>query len=156
MRRASLAIAAVAGVFLLGACGTQTTSSGDGSGSSPSATQETTPPAQKTTSPVQKTKPHVADKVVFKVWGKAPSGVDITYGSDSDNRDASTGNLPVMKKLKVTEDAEYYALTAQLNGSGDISCSVTIGKEVAKGHASGSFNICDAQLSRGLMGGWEK
>ncbi|MGW7258347.1 hypothetical protein [Streptomyces sp. NPDC054834] len=100
-----------------------------------------------------------ADTVVFKVWGTAPSGaagpLDITYGSDSDNRqghwkqDGFTATLPLHK------GALYYSLTAQLAGSGDIHCSVTIGGTTKTGHASGGYNICSAQLNSGFDGDWE-
>ncbi|MET9891104.1 hypothetical protein ABZZ47_12960 [Streptomyces sp. NPDC006465] len=92
-------------------------------------------------------------KVVFKVWGSAPAGVDITYGSDSDNRDGS--GLPMTKTLTLDSDAMYYHISAQLQGGGDINCSVTVDGETKKGHASGSYNICMAQLNSGLLGGWD-
>ncbi|MGW6210522.1 hypothetical protein [Streptomyces sp. NPDC055109] len=37
-----------------------------------------------------------------------------------------------------------YSLTAQLQGSGDIHCSVTVAGNTKKGHASGGDNICNA------------
>lgn len=92
-------------------------------------------------------------KVVFKVWGSAPSGVNTTYGSDSDNRDGS--GLPMTRTLTVNDDALYYSVSAQLQGGGDINCSVTVGGETKKGHASGGYNICMVQLSSGLVGGWD-
>ncbi|MGV9991375.1 hypothetical protein [Streptomyces sp. NPDC003374] len=49
----------------------------------------------------------------------------------------------------------YYSVTAQLQGSGDINCSVTIGDKTKKGHASGGYNICQTQLNSGLLGGWD-
>ncbi|MFE9875887.1 hypothetical protein [Streptomyces sp. NPDC005784] len=94
-----------------------------------------------------------AGKVVFKVWGSAPAGADITYGSDSDNRDGS--GPPMTKTLPFDSDAMYYDVSAQLQGGGDINCSVTVDGHTKKGHASGSYNICSAQLSSGLFGDWE-
>ncbi|MFD7603099.1 MmpS family transport accessory protein [Streptomyces mirabilis] len=93
-----------------------------------------------------------ADKVVFKVWGSAPAGVDITYGSDSDNLQGR--GLPMTKTLTLKDDAMYYNVTAQLQGGGDIHCSVTVDGKTKSGHASGGYNICNAQLSGGLFGGW--
>jgi hypothetical protein len=99
------------------------------------------------------------DVVTFKVWGTAPPGalgpLDITYGSDSDSRDGDFRNGTFTKTLPLDDDALYYAVTAQLQGSGDIQCSVTVDGHTKKGHASGDFNICSAQLSSGLFGGWE-
>ncbi|MET7524704.1 hypothetical protein [Streptomyces sp900116325] len=49
----------------------------------------------------------------------------------------------------------YFNVMAQLQWSGDIQCSVTVDGETKTGHASGDYNICNAQLSAGLFGGWE-
>ncbi|MEV8459604.1 MULTISPECIES: hypothetical protein [Streptomyces] len=100
-----------------------------------------------------------AGKVVFKVWGTAPSGalgpLDITYGSDSDNRQGKWNGHEFTATLPLDEEALYYSVTAQLQGSGDINCSVTIDGETEKGHASGGYNICTAQANAGLLGGWD-
>lgn len=117
-----------------------------------------TPKATKT--PTAKPKPEPKKKVVtFKVWGTAPAGalggLDITYGSDSDNLKGAFRNGTFTKTLPLNDDAMYYDVTAQLQGSGDIHCSVTVDGHTKKGHAAGGFNICDAQLSSGLFGGWE-
>jgi hypothetical protein len=101
-----------------------------------------------------------ADKkvVVFKVWGTAPAGalgpLNITYGSDSDNRDGAFKNGEFEATLPLDDDAMYFNVTAQLQGSGDIHCSVTVGGKTKKAHAAGDYNICMAQLSPGLLGGW--
>ncbi|MFF3766239.1 MmpS family transport accessory protein [Streptomyces sp. NPDC001922] len=91
-------------------------------------------------------------KAVFKVWGTAPSGADITYGSDTENLDGS--GLPMTKTLTVKDDALYYQISAQLQGGGDIRCSVTIDGKTKSGRARGGYNICSAQLNGGLLGGW--
>ncbi|MFE2040452.1 hypothetical protein ACFXAZ_05860 [Streptomyces sp. NPDC059477] len=72
-------------------------------------------------------------EVVFKVWGSAPSGVDINYGSDSDSR--SGDGLPMTETLKLDDEALYYHVSAQLMGGGDINCSVTVNGETRNGHA---------------------
>lgn len=101
-----------------------------------------------------------ADKkvVIFKVWGTAPAGalgpLNITYGSDSDNRDGAFKNGKFEATLPLDDDALYFNVTAQLQGSGDIHCSVTAGGKTKKAHAAGDYNICMAQLSPGLLGGW--
>ncbi|WP_258318819.1 hypothetical protein [Streptomyces griseorubiginosus] len=96
--------------------------------------------------------------VVFKVWGTAPAGalgpLNITYGSDSDNRDGTFKDGEFKATLPIDEDALYFDVTAQLQRSGDIHCSVTVGGKTDKGHAAGDYNICSAQLSAGLLGGW--
>ncbi|MET7313990.1 MULTISPECIES: hypothetical protein [Streptomyces] len=97
--------------------------------------------------------------VVFKVWGTAPDGalgpLDITYGSDSDTRKGTWSDGKFEATLPVNKDAMYYQVTAQLQGSGDIQCSVTIGDKTKSAHASGGYNICQTQLNAGLLGGWK-
>ena len=90
-----------------------------------------------------------ATDVVFKVWGTAPSGADITYGSDSSNLSGKVGKT---YKLKLKDDALYYAVTAQLQGGGHIHCSVTIDGKTKSGEASGGYNICSAQLNSTFTG----
>jgi hypothetical protein len=113
------------------------------------------------------TKTHSRTQVVFTVTGSAPNGADITYGSDSDNRSPQGGlgalgsgtALPWQGSVKYRSGALYYDVTAQLQGGGDITCKVRVrvtqfysdgthisrAKTVASGHASGGYNICDAQ-----------
>ncbi|WP_431038880.1 hypothetical protein ACQYWQ_29630 [Streptomyces sp. P6-2-1] len=92
------------------------------------------------------------DEVVFKVWGSAPSGANITYGSDGENIEGH--GLPLTKTLPFKGDALYYVVTAQLAGGGDIHCSVTVAGKTKQGHAQGGYNICSAQLGGGPLGGW--
>ncbi|MCT9084780.1 hypothetical protein [Streptomyces fulvoviolaceus] len=91
-------------------------------------------------------------KAVFKVWGSAPSGLDITYGSDGTNLEGK--GLPLKKTLTVDEDSLYYQVTAQLMGGGDIQCSVTIDGKTKTGRAQGGYNICSAQLNSDFSGGF--
>lgn len=93
-----------------------------------------------------------AGKAVFKVWGSAPSGVDITYGSDGTNLEGK--RLPMEKTLPVNDDALYYQVTAQLMGGGDIHCSITIDGRTKSGQAKGGYNICSAQLNSDFSGGF--
>lgn len=97
--------------------------------------------------------------VTFKVWGTAPAGVlgplDITYGSDSDTRQGKWKNGKFEATLPLDEDALYFTVMAQLQGEGDIQCSVTVEGTTEKAHASGGYNICHAQANAGLLGGWD-
>ncbi|MFF7212590.1 hypothetical protein ACFZAU_18935 [Streptomyces sp. NPDC008238] len=108
--------------------------------------------------PDQPSKKAAKPEVVFTVWGTAPSGalgpLDITYGSDSDSREGHWKNGRFTTSLPLDGDALYYTVTAQLQGSGDINCSVTIDGHTEKAHAAGGYNICHAQANRGLFGGW--
>jgi hypothetical protein len=49
----------------------------------------------------------------------------------------------------------YEAVTAQLNGGGNVTCKIIIGDAVKVGHASGGYNICRAQLNSDPNGGWD-
>jgi hypothetical protein len=112
------------------------------------------------------------DMVLFKVWGSGnPS---IQYGTDSDNNQAQgdygplgDGNaLPWSASMTYNSSALYYAVTAQLEGWGDISDSVTevvttycsdgIHKTesfpLASGQASGGYAIAQAEYADGNTG----
>ncbi|MFJ3660843.1 hypothetical protein ACIPPM_10295 [Streptomyces sp. NPDC090119] len=138
----------------LGAGGDSKSGKATGSGDAKAAAPKEEKKADKA-----KSDPKPAKEVVtFKVWGTAPGGalgpLDITYGSDSDNRKGAFKNGSFTATLPLNDDAMYYSLTAQLQGSGDINCSVTVDGHTKKGHAAGGYNICDAQLSSSLLGGW--
>ena len=144
----------IIGLFVLIAIAGALASSGSGS-KKPSSSNAVRPAASPSTSP---TKQAAQKTVVFKVWGTAPAGalgpLDITYGSDTDNRKGTFDNGTFEATLPLNKNAMYYTVSAQLQGSGDIDCSVTVDGKTKKGHASGGYNICDAQLSSGLLGGW--
>jgi hypothetical protein len=131
------------------------------SATTPSKTAEPATPADKPSSDKPKTAPK-QDKpktVTFKVWGTAPVGalgpLDITYGSDSDTRKGKFSAGKFEATLPLNKDAMYFNVMAQLQGSGDIHCSVSVGDKTKEAHASGGYNICNAQLNSGLLGGWE-
>ena len=144
--------AVVAGITILAAFGgcAALISSAPDPGATPAA--KSTGGYQGGDQPGESAKPKTAPKVKFKVSGNAPAGVDIMYGSDSDNRQGGSG-VPWHATLKRSKGAMWYSLTAQLQGGGDITCSVTVGGHTQKGHASGSYNICEAQVDAPL-GGW--
>ena len=91
-----------------------------------------------------------ATQVTFEVDGDAPNGVDITYGNDTSNY---KGSLPLYKTLTIDSAANYYDVSAQLTGGGNVSCSVTIGDASSSGDAAGGYNICSAQLNN-IGGAW--
>ncbi|KOV66192.1 MmpS family protein [Streptomyces sp. MMG1121] len=131
------------------------------SGSSGSKSTSTTTTGNKTAADAKgDSKGSGAPKtVVFKIWGTAPAGalggLDINYGSDSDTRKGVFKNGKFEATLPLKKGAMYYTLNAQLQGSGDINCSVTVDGQTKSGHASGGYNICDAQLSGDFTGGWQ-
>jgi hypothetical protein len=100
-------------------------------------------------------------KVVFKVTGSGKPG--ITYGTASDHHSGNDhhskyglayASLPFESSMTYNDKAVYYSISAQLTGStGDITCEIEQnGKVVAKGHASGDYNICMAEARPKLLG----
>ncbi len=112
------------------------------------------------------------DTVVFAVSGSGYPSVQ--YGSDSDNNSAQGGYgplgngvaLPWSASLPYNSGALYYAVSAQLQGYGDISDSVTEvittycsdgshkteSFPLASGHASGGYAIAQAEYAGGNTG----
>jgi hypothetical protein len=93
-------------------------------------------------------------KVEFIVSGTAPDGIDITYGPDgSQFSGPSTLDGTATMSVPFDGSAEYYALNAQLQGSGSITCKIVATGPgdnpltVSSGAASGGYNICDAQAA---------
>jgi hypothetical protein len=98
-------------------------------------------------------------QVTFTVTGTGDPS--ITYGTDSDNRDGggqlgqlSDGNgLPWTAALPFNGGAEYYYISAQLEGGGSLSCKITVTGPgdvplvVSSGQAQGGYNICSAQAA---------
>lgn len=107
-------------------------------------------------SPVQSAAP---EQVTYTCKGDAPDGVDITYGPNGS--DHSAGSLPFKHTDPLTDGAEYYVTTAQLQGSGSVSCTTTVqtnnldgsADDVANsGSADGGYNIASAQVCSGIDG----
>jgi hypothetical protein len=117
------------------------------------AAEDADEPTKKAEEPAAAPTKKAAPKVTFKVWGSAPAGASITYGSDTENIEGR--GVPMTKTLKLDDDALYYSLWAQLQGGGDIYCSITIDGKTKEGHAKGGYNICRVQLSQGFLGGWD-
>jgi hypothetical protein len=63
--------------------------------------------------------------VVFIVSGSAPDGADITYRSAGTNLSGpSTLDGTATTIVPFDASASYYALNAQLQGGGDITCKI--------------------------------
>lgn len=120
----------------------------------PTGAPITEPP---TTAPRQTAPPATAapDEVTYDCAGTG-SGVDITYGDDSSN---TQGALPLHVVAPLSEDAQYYSISAQLNGSGTVTCRVTVhfGGQVATkvGTATGGYNIASVEVCSTFDGGFE-
>lgn len=104
------------------------------------------------------------NSVTFKVWGNdGGNGTDITYSSDTTNNQTTSevaggsATAPAWTgSLAYGNNAEFYAVSAQMQGTGQLYCSVTVvyhGQTKTKqGSASGAYEICSAQLNNFL--GW--
>jgi hypothetical protein len=99
----------------------------------------------------------VAQQVVFKCTGSAPDGVNITYGPEGTNDSASS--LPFTTTVPLNSGAQYYNVTAQLQGSGQVSCSTVVnwgGQSVTQtGSANGGYNLASAEICSDFSGGWQ-
>lgn len=52
--------------------------------------------------------------------------------------------------------ATGYAINAQLQGGGTVSCSISVdGKVISQGSASGGYNIASCEISQDFSGGWQ-
>jgi hypothetical protein len=133
--------------------------------SAPTSSPPAPAPARTTTPPPA---PHVTRtvrRVVFIVTGSAPGGAMITYGSDSSNLSppGGTATPPWRASVRLNLGALYYAVSAQLQGDGDIACRVVLrvtrywsdgthlsaARTLATGRAENGYNICQAQYNNG-------
>jgi hypothetical protein len=99
--------------------------------------------------------------VTYACTGSAPDGVDITYGAEGSNAEAS--KLPFTKTVPLSSSAQYVAVQAQLSGSGHVSCTTTVvydtggsGQKVTQsGTANGGYNIASAEICSSFDGSWD-
>jgi hypothetical protein len=132
----------------------------------------TTPSASPSPSPAAPTTTKQIDVVVFKVWGSGEPSIQ--YGTDSSTSNPSDGAgplgdgnyLPWQASMPYNPGALYYAVSAQLEGSGSIQDSVTevvttwcSGSKpktesfpLASGNASGGYGIATAEYAGGNTG----
>jgi hypothetical protein len=114
--------------------------------SAPSSTAAAAPAAAAKPSP---TKP-AAQTVTYTVTG---STADVTYGPAGSDFE---GSVPMTKTVTLDNNASYYAINAQLQGDGQVSCSIAVdGKVIDHATAEGGYNIADCEITQGLFGNWE-
>jgi hypothetical protein len=166
-----VAAAAVAAIVAIGVSNKPGNSPAGDSGTDPTLSQPTDtttladpglPPGTVADSPTPSPSP-VPQFVTFACTGSAPDGLDITYGPEGSNLGASS--LPFSKTTAYDSGAQYYVTTAQLSGSGHVTCTTTVQTDngdgtaddvVNSGTASGGYNIASAQVCSSFTGGWEK
>ena len=113
------------------------TQAAQSSPSAPASTAASSAPAQKQT-------------VTYIVTG---SPADVTYGPAGSD---FSGSVP-MKVTKPLGNPDYYAIDAQLQGGGDVSCKIEVnGKVISQATASGGYNIASCEISQDpFSGNWE-
>jgi hypothetical protein len=134
-------------------------SSGSSAGSSTSPGQaavagSASAPASGSPPPPASPTPPPPTKVEFIVSGSAPDGIQITYGPGGTQLSGpSVLDGTATMTVSFDANASYYALNAQLQGDGDITCKIVAtgpGDQpltVSHGAASGGYNICSAQAA---------
>ena len=103
------------------------------------------------------------EQVTYACTGHASDGVQITYGPNGSQHSASS--LPFMHTEPLTQGAQYYVTTAQLQGGGSVSCTTTVQTDDLLGYADptsnsgsadGGYNIASAQVCSDPTGGWTR
>jgi hypothetical protein len=131
-------------------------SAGSGSAASPAASTSVpaaaasspaaSPPAANSPAAVH----HASHTVTYIVWG---SPAQVTYGPSGSDLD---GTVP-MRKTAALHDVSYYAISAQLQGAGKVSCEIRVnGKVIARSAATGAYNIAQCEIGQDpLTGAWQ-
>ena len=127
--------------------GTGTAAPGDRGVPAGAATQ--TPDSSNTGGTLAASGPVDSGVVTMTVTGTAPDGIQIRYGTDKSSLENT--NLPFTATLLLDSSGAVsdYALAAQLQGSGNISCSIEVNGTVLKtGTASGGDETCSAEIDQ--------
>ncbi|HUN37831.1 MAG TPA: hypothetical protein VMU95_38060 [Trebonia sp.] len=90
--------------------------------------------------------------VTYVVTG---SRANVTYGPAGSD---ATGSVPMRKTVTIPASAPlYYAIDAQLNGSGSVTCEILVGSRViSRATASGGYQIASCEIVPDpLTGNWQ-
>lgn len=125
--------------------------SNHGSGQAPAPAAPTSAPAPAAAAAASSPAPAGAAVITYVVTGTP--GADVTYGPAGSDL---TGSVPMRVRQKLG-DAAYYAIQAQLQGSGSVTVQILInGRVISSGHATGGYNIANAEIVQDpLTGKWE-
>lgn len=101
-------------------------------------------------------KPKAPQVVVFTCTGTDDGdGISITYGPNgTDLAGPASIDGTWSTTLPLDNSKEYYALNAQLQGAGDVTCTVKGGGATSTGEASGGYNIASPEIVSGFLG-WQ-
>jgi hypothetical protein len=120
-------------------------------------TQTSTPTSTTLPTRNQRTTSTTPDGVTYQCAGSAPVGINITYGPSNSGLQATS--LPfATHDDAISHTAQYYAITAQLQGGGDVTCTVTVtgaGHTItSSGTARGGHNEATPQICSDFAAGW--
>jgi hypothetical protein len=104
-------------------------------------------PAGATSAPAQ-----AAQTVTYVVTGSA---ADVTYGPEGSD---ASGTVPLRKTIAIPATPPgYYAIDAQLQGSGTVKCQILVGGTVvSQATATGSYNIASCEIAQDpISGQWQ-
>jgi hypothetical protein len=99
------------------------------------------------------------EQVTYRCTGHG--GVDITYGANGSEHSASS--LPFKHTDPLMTGAQYYVVSAQLQGGGSVSCTTDVQTDDLLGYAQvvsnsgsadGGYNIATAEVCSGIDG-WQ-
>lgn len=138
-RRAGKIVAAITGGFVLLII-VIAVAANSGKTPAPSASGTTAAGASVPAPGNSAAKPAAAQTVTYSVTG---SSADVTYGPAGTDL---SGKVPLHKTAKLA-NAAYYAITAQLQGGGKVTCEISVnGSVVSKATATGSYNIANCEI----------
>lgn len=98
--------------------------------------------------PAQQQQPSTVEFIV------SGSPADVTYGPSGSSL---SGTVPLDVTVTIPSPAPaYYAINAQLQGSGEVTCEITVdGVVISAGRATGGYNITTCEIIQGPSGDWE-
>jgi len=113
--------------------------------STPAAKPSSTPAAAAPTTTPPTTTPPKPDTVTYLVTGSAS---DITYGPAGTSL---SGNVP-LNVTKPLGSPSYYSISAQLQGSGHVTCKIEVnGKVISQAEATGSYNLAMCEIVQDFL-----
>jgi hypothetical protein len=90
--------------------------------------------------------------ITYAVTG-TQDDAQVSYGPAGTNL---SGSVPMTVNATIGSTvAAYYAISAQLQGYGDVSCTISIdGQVISRGTASGDYNIAQCEIGQNYQGAW--
>jgi hypothetical protein len=89
--------------------------------------------------------------LTYQTWGT--HSAQVTYGRSGSSY---TGSVPMDIHRTLSQGVQYYAISAQLQGSGSVTVEIKVhGHVMSKGTASGGYNIASAEICQSYTGAWE-